>query len=147
MDNILRYPAVFYPDEDAISVFFPDLPGCYTYGDNIEHAYDMAKEALEGWLEVQLEKGNAPTATSVSEVTKTLTTGGYDDEVITHKIPDSFVMILEVDKKLLKIINRKATRINTSIPAWLKAAAEERKINFSRVLQEGLKAELEVTNN
>ena len=29
------YPAIFYPDEDKIGVEVPDLPGLYTFGDDI----------------------------------------------------------------------------------------------------------------
>jgi predicted RNase H-like HicB family nuclease len=46
------YYAVFAPEEDGrISVWFPDLPGCQTWGENPEHAYDMALDALAGHLE------------------------------------------------------------------------------------------------
>jgi len=36
--------------EGGYTVIFPSLPGCITYGDNINHAIDMAKEAIEGYL-------------------------------------------------------------------------------------------------
>lgn len=42
------YPAIFHPaEEGGFWVTFPDLPECITEGDNIEEAYNMAKEALE----------------------------------------------------------------------------------------------------
>lgn len=39
---------------------FPDCPGCQTFGDTRDHAIAMAREALEGWLEVHLADGEAP---------------------------------------------------------------------------------------
>jgi len=41
--------------ESGYTVVVPALPGCITYGDNVNHAIDMAKEAIEGYLEVLKE--------------------------------------------------------------------------------------------
>jgi predicted RNase H-like HicB family nuclease/DNA-binding XRE family transcriptional regulator len=38
----------------------PDCPGCQTFGDTRAAAIVMAREALEGWLEVHLADGEAP---------------------------------------------------------------------------------------
>ena len=50
---MIAYPALFeYDEEDKIfNVRFPDLPGCLTYGETIERAKEMAKEALTGFLQ------------------------------------------------------------------------------------------------
>ena len=40
--------------EGGYTVVVPALPGCITYGDNINHAIDMAKVAIEGYLVVLL---------------------------------------------------------------------------------------------
>jgi len=42
--------------EGGYTVTIPTLPGCITYGDNVNHAMDMAKEAIEGYLEVLKEQ-------------------------------------------------------------------------------------------
>jgi len=44
------YPAVLYPDDGKIGVTVPDLPGCYTYGDDWADALFFAKDAIEMWL-------------------------------------------------------------------------------------------------
>jgi antitoxin HicB len=44
--------------EGGYTVLVPSLPGCITYGDNINHAKEMAKEAIEGYLEVLKERGD-----------------------------------------------------------------------------------------
>ncbi len=41
-------------------VEFPDCPGCQTFGHSRAEAIAMAREALEGWLEVHLVDGRAP---------------------------------------------------------------------------------------
>ncbi|WP_304458704.1 type II toxin-antitoxin system HicB family antitoxin [Alicyclobacillus sendaiensis] len=41
------YPAIFEPYEDgSYVVYFPDLPGCVTQGDDLPDAMRMAQEAL-----------------------------------------------------------------------------------------------------
>ena len=37
--------------EGGYTVHVPALPGCVTYGDSIEHAMAMAKEAIELYVE------------------------------------------------------------------------------------------------
>ncbi|MCL2088087.1 MAG: type II toxin-antitoxin system HicB family antitoxin [Oscillospiraceae bacterium] len=45
------YTAVFTPEEEgAFSVCFPDLPGCYTCGDDMPDTVNMAQDALCLWL-------------------------------------------------------------------------------------------------
>jgi len=44
--------------EGGYTAIVPSLPGCITYGDNVNHAIDMAKEAIEGYLEVLKEQGD-----------------------------------------------------------------------------------------
>jgi antitoxin HicB len=43
--------------EGGYTVTVPSLPGCVTYGDNVNHAIEMAKEAIEGYLAVLKEQG------------------------------------------------------------------------------------------
>jgi len=43
--------------EGGYTANVPSLPGCITYGENIEHAIEMAKEAIEGYLVVLKEQG------------------------------------------------------------------------------------------
>jgi antitoxin HicB len=43
--------------EGGYTVTVPSLPGCITYGNNIKHAKEMAKEAIQGYLEVLKEQG------------------------------------------------------------------------------------------
>ncbi len=58
MSNQKSYTAIFEKDSTgAYNVWFPDLPGCFTYGHNLEHAKQMAQEVLELWLEELEAKG------------------------------------------------------------------------------------------
>lgn len=41
------YPAKFFKDGDSIGVEFPDLPGCFSQGDDIEDAKFWAARAVD----------------------------------------------------------------------------------------------------
>ena len=43
--------------EGTYTVTVPALPGCMTYGETIEHAVEMAKEAIELYIEELQERG------------------------------------------------------------------------------------------
>lgn len=43
--------------EGTYTAIVPALPGCITWGENIEHAMAMAKEAIIGYIEVLNEEG------------------------------------------------------------------------------------------
>lgn len=54
--------------EGGYTVLVPTLPGCITYGDNVEEALAHAKEAIEGYLEALLDMGeDIPQETSFIE--------------------------------------------------------------------------------
>ncbi len=44
--------------EGGYTASVPSLPGCITYGDNVNHAIGMVKEAIEGYLAVLKEQGD-----------------------------------------------------------------------------------------
>jgi predicted RNase H-like HicB family nuclease len=56
------------PDH-AVGVWFPDLPGCFSAGDNLDDALRNAPEALELYLEDFITEGKPlPTARSLTEL-------------------------------------------------------------------------------
>ena len=52
------YPAVIERAEKGYSVYFPDLPGCTSAGDTIQHAAINAEEALAGHIAVSVQYGD-----------------------------------------------------------------------------------------
>ena len=44
--------------EGQYTVTVPALPWCVTYGENIDHAIEMAKEAIELYIEELQERGD-----------------------------------------------------------------------------------------
>lgn len=46
-------------EEGGYTVFVPSLPGCITYGETVEEAIDMAKEAIELYIEELQDRGES----------------------------------------------------------------------------------------
>ncbi len=56
--------------EGGYTVIVPSLPGCITYGDTIEDAIEMAREAIELYIESLKEHGEKiPTEEGMFEYT------------------------------------------------------------------------------
>ena len=64
------YPALFTAcGEGGYVVEFPDLPGCYTQGDDLFDALYMAESLLSEWLEYLADKGHPiPEASSLNNI-------------------------------------------------------------------------------
>ncbi len=45
--------------EQAYGVVVPDLPGCFSAGDSLDQAMENARQAIELWLEVAIDDGQA----------------------------------------------------------------------------------------
>ena len=59
--------------EGGYTVIVPSLPGCITYGDTIEEAIEMAREAIELYIESLKEhKEEIPTDEGTFEYTLTV---------------------------------------------------------------------------
>ena len=128
----LVYAAVFENcEEGGYSVSFPDLPGCFTEGDDLAEALEMAVEAACGWLIGEVEAGKQlPKATAREDL---------------KEVDDGFIsmLLLDLDDYRRRKSN-KAVKKTLTIPAWLNDAAMNAGVNFSQVLQEGLKQKLNI---
>jgi len=62
--------------EGGYTVTVPSLPGCVTYGDTVEEAIEMAKDAIEIYIESLREHGeDVPTEEGTLEYTLTVRSG------------------------------------------------------------------------
>jgi antitoxin HicB len=63
------YTFVFSPEpEGGYTVTCPALPGLVTYGETLDEARSMARDAMEGLIEVILEKGETVPESDAPEV-------------------------------------------------------------------------------
>ena len=46
-------------EEGGYMVFVPSLPGCITYGENVDEAISMAREAIELYIEELKDRGES----------------------------------------------------------------------------------------
>ncbi len=54
------YPVIIHKDPDSsYGVTVPDIPGCFSAGDNFEDAITQAREAITGHVGLLLEDGQA----------------------------------------------------------------------------------------
>lgn len=54
--KLLNYRTLLRKEpEGGYTVIVPSLPGCITYGDTIDQAIEMAKEAIELYIESLIE--------------------------------------------------------------------------------------------
>lgn len=62
----MLYPVAIDRGEEALGVRVPDIPGCFSGGDDYQDALTSAKEAIEAHIELLVEDGdNVPAATKV----------------------------------------------------------------------------------
>ncbi len=121
------YPALFSREGDKYNVTFIDFDNIFTYGDDFDDAYYMAQDALYNMLPEY--KDNLPQPT-------------FDYMKIKVKNNEFITMVcLDVAEHEKKISGR---TVNTTVtmPEWLKNLADLKGLNFSKVLQDGLKKEL-----
>jgi len=126
------YTALFIPEKNgAFSVRFPDLPGCYTSGDNMADAVYMAQDVLCLTLyDMEQDEKPIPKASKPRDIVS---------------IGEQFTSVIAVDTETYRrLYENKSVKKTLTIPMWLNERAERANINFSGILQEALKAHLHI---
>lgn len=126
------YPIVLTPDEVGYVVFVPDF-NIGTQGDDLAEAIEMARDAI-GIVGITMEdeKTQLPQPSVLSEVIKTTS-----QDIIT---------LVDVDfDEYRKQNDMRSVKKNCTLPAWLNFEAEKAGVNFSAILQNALKKELNIT--
>lgn len=123
------YPAIFtYEENKEIAIYFPDLDVA-TSGTNDADALTSARELL-GCVMYGLEedKEEIPAPSKLNSI---------------YITPEQKAVLIDVYMPSIRQANiNKAVSRTVTLPAWLNAAALERNMNFSQILQDALKAQL-----
>ncbi len=128
----VTYFAVFEPSATGgFGVYFPDLLGCTSMGDDFENAMRMAEEALGLHLWGMEKDGD-----EIPDPTQPPFDGTPAGAIISAVAVFPDLVKHEMDNRGMKT--------NVTIPAWLKELAEKENVNFSQVLQVALKERLRV---
>lgn len=124
------YPAVFEKDPVGYGIYFPDVEGATTQGNDLADALEMASDVLGIQLAWNVENNvSLPKPTAVNLVP-------FDSET-------QFVTLISVDlTDYLK--DSKSDKKTIKIPHWLNVRAEKEGINFSKTMTEALMDKLEV---
>jgi len=122
----LTFLAVVEKSNDGYGVFYPDLPGCISFGNNLEEVEKNAKEALELHIYGMEKDGDIlPTPSKI-----------VDEE---HIQDGCIVLMISVFPDMVKnILDSKRVKTNTTIPQWLKDMAEKQGANYSQLLEYAL---------
>lgn len=124
------YPAIFEPEDGLYNVSFPDLPDCYTCGDDLTNALFMAEDALSGYLARAEEMRREIPAASAPG---------------TISAPErcTVTLVLADTEAFRRRTSTKAVKKTLTIPSWLNEKAEAQHVNFSQVLQQALISQLQ----
>lgn len=132
MDKYLFFAKFTVAEEGGYCISFPELEGCFSECDTIEEGMKNAKEVLELFL-WGLEEDEEDVPNSMKPEDIELEKGEF-------LIPISVYMPIVREEMNNKTVNK-----NLTLPYWLNKEAMKHKINFSQILQEGLKEVLGIT--
>lgn len=130
MKNYYLFPAIFTPEGNGISIEFPDLPGCLPCADTMEEGMKNAREALGLHLfGMEEDHEEIPEPSQIAEI---------------HVQNGSVLCMIDVFMPVFREnIRRSTVKKTLTIPYWLNAEAERMGVNFSQVLQDALKNQLQ----
>lgn len=122
------YPIVLTPVDKTYAVTVPDL-AIYTQGADVAEAMYMARDAIGMWICYEQDEGRPiPAPSDIADV-----------EIKSGEIKT----LVDIDvEEYRKAHDNRTIRKNLTLPSWLNERAEKAGVNFSQVLQEGLKTRL-----
>jgi predicted RNase H-like HicB family nuclease len=121
------YPIILTPSPPGYVVTVPDLD-INTQGDDLAEAIYMARDAIGLWGICEQDDGRQIPEPSLVEP--------------AHEA-DELVSWGDIDfDKYRKANDMTTMRINVSVPKYLKVRGDEAGVNYSAILQNGLKSEL-----
>lgn len=124
----LVYPACMYEEENGgYSVEIPDLKGCFTQGDTLQEAIEMAQDAALGWILTSIEDDEEiPQASKIEEID------------LKNQKGFKTLLLLDIDQYTQKYGSKQSVKKTLTIPRWLNKRAEKIGVNFSQTLQDAL---------
>ncbi|MGN0468175.1 MAG: type II toxin-antitoxin system HicB family antitoxin [Acutalibacteraceae bacterium] len=121
------YPVIFTKEDIGFSTCAIDFEGCFSEGDTFEQAYSNTQSAIGLYLD---DCENLPDPSDPTE---------------KQLADNQFICVVEFDSlEYKKKHSSHSVKKTLTIPAWLNEEAEKNHINFSGVLQEALKAKLNI---
>lgn len=131
MKNRYSFIAIFNFADDGISIQFPDLPGCLPCANDLNEAFNNAREALGLHLwGMEQDNETIPEPTSITDI---------------HCENNEVPAVIEVFMPPFRDkINNRFVKKTLSLPAWLADMADQDGVNCSKIFQNALMEYLEV---
>lgn len=127
----LIYPVILTPvKEGGYAVEVPDLD-ISTQGGDVAEAIYMARDAIGMWICYEQDEGRViPDASDIKNI---------------NVQPCEIKTLVDIDvDEYRRAHDNRTIRKNLTLPSWLNDYAEKAGVNFSQILQEGLKKHLGV---
>ena len=124
----VTYQGVFEPtDRSGFSVYFPDLPGCTSYGETLAEAQRNAKDALG--LHIYGMEQDCDPIPEPSAVLK-----------VDPETADGFLVCpVTIFPSIVRDeLDNRRVKTNVTIPAWVRELAQEKGLNCSKLLEEAI---------
>lgn len=124
------YPIILTPEKSGgYSVLVPDLQ-IGTQGETVAECIDMARDAIGLWGICEQDAGREiPSASALAP----------------EHAPDELITLVDVDFAAYRRANdMRSVRRNVTLPSYLNELGEKAGLNFSQILQEGLRQHLGV---
>lgn len=129
MKKTAAYPCIVSYEDNIYYANFPDFDACFTDADSLGELFVNTKEVLNGVIFTMLDKGLALPKTSDSK------------SIDLNK--GEFVLLVEAPiASIEERLNKKSIKKTLSIPKWLNDIGMKENVNFSQILQDALKREL-----
>lgn len=122
------YPAVVeHGSEPGYSVFFPDLPGCVSAGDNLQDTANQAAEALALHVEGMLEDGTAlPPPSTLDDIRVDSEVREIGRILVPVELPGRSLRInITMDEALVAQVDRAASKLGLSRSGLLALGARK----------------------
>lgn len=125
------YPAIITKDEENFKIELIDFDNCYAYGNSESEAIRKASDVLgERLYHLELENKQMPSPTRYEEI----------------KFYNKTYIAVDLSAYKRKVMGS-SVRKSVTIPSWLNEMAISRGLNFSHILQEGIKQKLEISKD
>lgn len=132
----MAYTVILTPvSDDYFSGYAVNIPtlDINTQGESVTDAISMARDAIGMWACFEIDEGR--------DIPDSVIESGMDIDVPSGSI----MAIVDIDiDAYRRAHDNRTVRKNLTIPKWLNDQAESAGVNFSQILQKGLKQELGV---
>jgi len=130
LKNHFVYPIVVEKTESNLSMFFPDFPGTAVTATDLLEGLARAKEILASRA-LELEEAGTPYPESSSP-----------ESIVLEDASDRIVFVEVYLPPYRDDAANKSVTKNCTLPKWLRDAGDRAGLNYSLILQNGLKEAL-----